>query len=426
MPSLPLSLKTYRAATSLLEPVAPALLERRARRGKECRARIGERLGISAQPRPEGQLIWIHGASVGECLAVLPLIDALLAVPGRSVLLTSGTVTSAEMMANRLPPRAIHHFAPVDAPRAVGRFLSHWRPDAGIFVDSEIWPNLLIAARAAGVALAIVNGRMTDKSFAGWQRAKGAAASLLSLYDFALVQDNESARKFEALGARNVSVSGSLKADAPMLPADPAKLEGLRHQIGDRPLFLATNTHTGEEREILSVHDALRGEFPALLTIIAPRHVERGKEIAEICAPRIAARRATEQQIASGTEVYVADTMGELGLFYRLANFAFIGKSLIGQGGQNPLEAARLGVAVLAGPHTENFREAYETIFAAQGTGLVRSGDEIRNLASRLLANPGEARNSGAKAAGAAETLTGALERTLRAIEELLKTHARA
>ncbi|HWU26460.1 MAG TPA: glycosyltransferase N-terminal domain-containing protein [Rhizomicrobium sp.] len=424
MPPLPLSLKTYCAATSLLEPIAPALLERRARRGKECRLRIRERLGFAAQPRPLGRLVWIHGASVGECLAVLPLIHSLLSEPGRSVLLTSGTVTSAKMMKSRLPPHAVHQFAPVDTPRAVARFLTHWQPDAGVFVDSEIWPNILIAAHAAGVPLAIVNGRMTDRSFAGWNKAKAAAASLFALYEIALAQDNETAAKFKALGAQAVEISGSLKADAPPLPADPVKLEALRREIGDRPLFLATNTHAGEEPEIIRVHDALRAQFPALLSVIVPRHIERGVEIAQSAAPRPVACRSSHERIEAGTEIYVADTMGELGLFYRLASFAFIGKSLAGQGGQNPLEAARLGVAVVAGPHTENFREAYEAIFAAQGFGLVTSSDDLRIAATRLLVNPDEARHLGAAAARAVEALSGALERTRRAVETLLKTHA--
>ncbi len=318
MTPLPLSLRAYRVATAVLEPAAPMLLHRRAHNGKESLARMAERLGHPSKARPAGQLLWIHGASVGECVSVLPLIDLLLATPGRSVLLTSGTVTSAKLMAERLPAHAIHQFAPVDTPRAVDRFLAHWRPDVAIFVDSEIWPNILIATHAASVPLAIVNGRMTERSFRGWARAKGAAASLFSLYDAALVQDEPTARKFKTLGARNVEVSGSLKADALALPADKDALDALRRQIGERPVFLATNTHDGEEKQLLAVHDSLRTRFPSLLTIIAPRHAERGPEIADACGTRAIARRALGQDIDDGTEIYIADTMGELGLFYRL------------------------------------------------------------------------------------------------------------
>ena len=424
MASLPLSLRTYRFATSLLEPAAPLLLNRRARRGKESVLRLSERLGHASRARPEGTLIWIHAVSVGECLAVLPLIEALLAVPGRNVLLTSGTVTSAKLMEERLPQRTLHQFAPVDTPGAVGRFLDHWRPDVGIFVDSEVWPNMLLSARAKGVRLAVVNGRMTERSFAGWTRAQGAAASLFGLYEAVLVQDKEAAERFAKLGARNVVVTGNLKADAPALPVEPDALAELQRQIGARPIFLATNTHAGEDGIILEAFDRLRREFPDLLAIIAPRHAERGPELAQLSGKRGHASRSPGEKVDDGVSIYIVDTMGELGLFYRLASFAFVGKSLVAGGGQNPLEPARLGVAVLAGPHTENFREAYETIFAAQGLGRVASVDDLVGLAAQMLRAPSEARRIGAAALEAVAKLSGALARTHEAVERLLKTHA--
>jgi 3-deoxy-D-manno-octulosonic-acid transferase len=423
---LPLSLRAYRYATSALEPIASLALKRRARRGKENPERISERLGFASRARPDGTLIWIHGASVGECLSVLPLIDALLTKPGRSVLMTSGTVASAEMMAGRLPPGAFHQFSPVDTPAAVARFLGHWRPDIGLFVDSEIWPNILIAAAKAGTRLAIVNGRMSEKSFGGWQRAKRMAASLLGLFDIALVQDNETAERLKGLGARAVEITGTLKADSPPLPADAKALEDLRRAVGTRPIFLATNTHPGEDEIILGIHDGSRRTFPSLLTIIAPRHAERGGDIAALAASRAHALRSQAQMPGAATEIYIADTMGELGLFYRLAPFAFIGKSLGAQGGQNPLEPARLGVAVLAGPYTDNFREAYDAIFASQGVGRVSSADELEALAAKLLGDPAQARALGQAAEHAVLPLGGALERTRLAVETMVQSHARA
>ena len=424
MASVPLTLRAYRCATSVLEPIAPMALRRRARRGKENLKRLPERLGFASRERPRGTLIWIHGASVGECLAVLPLIDALLAAPGRSVLLTSGTVTSADLMMERLPPRAAHQFSPVDTPSAVARFLEHWRPDVGLFVDSEIWPNLLSTAHAQGVRLAIVNGRMSEKSFAGWQKAKRTAASLLSLYDVCLVQDRETAVRLKALGAAFVQVAGSLKADSHPLPADLDALAELRRCIGARPVFLATNTHAGEEDLLLSVHDRLRRSYSSLLTIIVPRHAERGPDIARLCGARTHAQRSLGQNIGNDIEIYIADTMGELGLFYRLASFAFIGKSLGAEGGQNPLEAGRLGVAVIAGPHTDNFREAYETLLAAQGSGLVRSAEELATLAEKFLTDPPRTREIGKAAERSVIALGGALEHTRLAVEAMLQPHA--
>ena len=422
----PIGYRAYRLATAALAPAVPLFLRRRAARAKEDRTRVNERLGRDLRARPEGPLIWVHGASVGECIAALPLIDALLVDARRNVLVTSGTVTSARMMSERLPPRAIHQFVPIDLPSATARFLDHWRPDAGLFVDSDIWPNLVFGAKQRGIKLALVNARMSERSFAGWRWARKTAAALLSAFDICLAQDDEIAQRFRTLGARDVRAIGSLKADAPPLPADPDHLEALKRAISNRPVLLAAQTHPGEDETILPASDVLRRTIPDLLTIIVPRHAERGSEIAMLCATRPSKRRALGELPAPDTAVYVADTMGELGLFYRLATFAFVGGSLIRHGGQNPLEPARLDCAVLAGPHTFNFTSAYEAIFRLQGAGLVRSSTEIAQIAQRLLQDPSEAARLGKAAAAAADTLGGAVAKTVAAVEQLLGQDARA
>jgi 3-deoxy-D-manno-octulosonic-acid transferase len=419
MAAAPFGLTAYRLATMALAPAIPLLLRRRARRGKEDEARMGEKLGHASVVRPEGTLVWIHGASVGECVAALPLVDALLK-SNRAVLVTSGTVTSGQLMAQRLPGRAIHQYAPLDTPAATRRFLDYWKPSVALFVDSEIWPNILRGAHARGVRLAMVNGRMSERSFIGWRRAPRVAAALLSLFDVCLAQDAATARRLTKLGAPRVTITGSLKADAPPLPADMEKLNALRAAIGNRPVLLAASTHPGEDETILPAQDILRREFADLLTIIAPRHPERGTDIAMLCGTRSSARRSQGEIPARETEVYIADTIGELGLLYRVAPFAFIGGSLIPHGGQNPLEAAHLGCAVLAGTHTENFAQAYNTIFAAQGTGRVSSAPQIADMAKHLIANPAEAKAMGEAAAQAAAMLGGAVEKTLGAVEALL------
>lgn len=425
MSSLPLGLIAYRCATALLAPAAPLFLRQRMLRGKEDPQRMGERLGHASAARPEGQLVWIHGVSVGECLAALPLIEALMKVPGRTVLMTSGTLTSAQLMAQRLPAGVIHQFSPVDTPYAVARFLDYWRPDAGLFIDSEIWPNIVTQAHARGVRLVLANGRMSARSFAAWRNAKRSAAALLSRYDLCLAQDQETAGRLRALDAKSVRVSGSLKADAQPLPADRAALDAMKRAIGTRPVLLAAQTHPGEHETILPVHDKLRQSRPDLLTIVVPRHPERGAEIAMLCGTRPAVRRSEEAMPSGATAIYIADTIGELGLFYRLASFAFIGGSLIPHGGQNPLEPARLGCAVLAGPYTENFGETYDTIFAAQGAGRVASCAEIAALAGQFLDDPEKARATGEAAARAAGSMGGAVEVTRAAVEALLVSHAR-
>lgn len=421
--SAPLGLAAYRLATMALAPAIPFFLRQRALRGKEDTSRMRERLGYASINRPAGKLLWIHGASVGESVSALPLIDAFLQ-SGHHVLVTSGTVTSAKLMAERLPGRAIHQYAPVDTPAAAKRFLSHWQPDVALFIESELWPNLLYRAGGMGVKLALVNGRMSERSFRGWRRAPRVANALLSLFDVCLAQDGDTAKRLTALGARNVQVTGSLKADAPPLPADETKLAALRAAIGNRPVLLAASTHPGEDETILPAQDKLRGEFPDLLTIIAPRHPDRGADIAMLCGSRPVLRRSQGAVPARDTQVYVADTIGELGLLYRLAPFAFIGGSLIPHGGQNPLEPARLGCAVLTGPHTENFTEPYGAILSAQGAGRVSSAPEIAAMAKRLIMNPAEAKAMGEAARAAAIALGGAVEKTIDAIEALLHAHA--
>ena len=420
-----LALTAYRLFTHALTPLVPIALRQRALRGKEDRERMRERLGHAGRARPGGQLIWIHGASVGETLAILPLIDALLEEADRSVLVTSGTVTSAKLMAERLPPRALHQFAPVDAPSVTARFLDHWRPDAALFVDSEIWPNILTGARMRSIPLALINGRISARSFAGWRRFRRSAARLFANYDVCLAQDAATAERLSALGARRVEVTGSLKADAAPLPADPTRLNALLEAIGSRPVLLAVSTHPGEDETILPAHDALRRQHSDLLTIIAPRHPERGGEIMMLAGDRATRQRSKSELPDSNTAVYVADTLGELGLFYRLAPFAFIGGSLIPHGGQNPLEPARLHCAVMTGPHTQNFTVAYDAILSAQGAGRVHSSGEIATLAGRLIDNPANARTMGDAAADAAAKLGGAVEKTRAAVEHLL-AHARA
>jgi len=417
-------LKAWSALASALQPLAPFWLRHRVARGKEEPERLGERLGLAGQARPEGRLVWVHGASVGESLAALPLIEKLMS-DGFHVLVTSGTVTSAAMMAKRLPPaigacRAIHQYVPLDLPRAVARFLDHWRPEAGLFVESDLWPNLIGAAAARGIKLALVNARMSQASADGWRRAPKTAAALLSAFDLCLAQDEEIAARFTGLGARGVTVVGSLKADAAPLAADDAALAALKAEIGARPVLLAAQTHAGEDETILPAHDALRLAFPDLLTIIVPRHVGRGQDIAMLCGPRPSARRAMGQPVTSITAVYIADTMGELGLFYRLAPFCFLGGTLVPMGGHNPLEPAALGCAVLAGPHRSSAVTAYDAIFAAQGFGLVAASGDIAREVGRLIADPEGARRAGEAARTGAISLQGAVAKSAALLEKLL------
>lgn len=381
----------YRWATTLGGPVLRLYLARRLARGKEDGERFGERLGRAGRPRPAGPLVWIHGASVGEAISVLPLIDRLRAArPDAQVLMTTGTVTSARLMAKRLPPGALHQFVPVDRVAYVRAFLDHWRPDLALWAESEFWPNLVIETAARRIPMILVNGRISDRSFARWQRHAGTIRRLLAGFALCMGQSPIDAERLRVLGAPAVVSPGNLKLAAPPLPADAEALADLEKRVAGRPVWVAASTHAGEEGLIGRVHATLRQSHPGLLTIIVPRHPERGPAIArELAATGLAvARRAAGEAVGPATDVYLADTIGELGLFYRLAGTAFIGKSLVPLGGQNPLEATGLDCALLFGPHMGNFRDIAARLIACGAAEEVADEAGLADALGRLLGDP--------------------------------------
>ena len=417
----PWPLPLYAGFMNAARLAAPLFLRWRARHGKEERARLAERSGRPSRKRPTGRLIWLHGASIGESLAVLPLIGRFLeADPQAHVLVTTGTVTSARIMATRLPERAIHQFMPLDIPRYTGRFLDHWRPDLAVFVESELWPNLLHDISRRGIALALVNGRMTERSFSRWRRSGAVAASLLGRFDLILAQSRREAERFSALGGRQVRVSGNLKYAAPPPPVNADDLAALRRQIGRRPLWLAASTHPGEEIIIARAHARLTKEFPSLLTIIIPRHPGRGREIAGLLLRQglQTARRSSNEAIAAVTPVYIADTIGETGLFFSLADCVFMGGSLVPHGGQNPAEAALLDSAILHGQHVFNFKMAYEALARTGGARQINE-DNLAEQLGGLLADKARRHKMAAAARRAMASLGGALDTTFTALDTL-------
>ncbi|MBW6399109.1 3-deoxy-D-manno-octulosonic acid transferase [Roseomonas sp. HJA6] len=408
-------------------PLVPTYLRRRVRRGKELLDRLPERFGAEAA-RPPGPLLWLHAASVGEMLSLLPLLEALGgAAPTLSFLVTTGTVTSATLLGRRVPPalapRMIHRFVPLDVPRWVGRFLDGWRPNAAVFVESELWPNLIAAAQARGVPLALVNGRMSEISARWWGRAPGFARGVLQSFRMVLAQTEADAARFRALGASAQSW-GNLKYAAPPLPVDGAELARMRGLLGDRPVWLAASTHPGEETMAVAAHRHLAERWPDLLTIIVPRHPERGAEIAALAADLPVARRAAGQDPGPETAILVADTLGELGLFYRLAATAFVGGSLVPHGGQNPLEPARLGCPVLVGPHIGNFVEVYDRLDRVGGVTWIDAGTDpaaaLAEAVNAMLTVPDRGRSQAEAAAGMAAEEAGLPERIAAALLPLL------
>ncbi|MGI4953582.1 MAG: 3-deoxy-D-manno-octulosonic acid transferase [Janthinobacterium lividum] len=381
-----LSFRAWSLATGLAAPGLRLMLRRRARRGKEIADRLPEREGIDPTPRPPGRLVWFHAASMGEARSILPVLQALPS--GLAVLVTTGTVTSAALLEGSLPALklawVVHRFVPLDVPGWVARFVAHWRPDVGVFVESELWPNLLSRARDSGAVLLLINARISAHSLRGWRRAPGTVAQLLGVFTRIHPQSTEDADHLRLLGARSVTEPGNLKLSAPPLPADPAELARLRHEIGDRPVWLAASTHPGEEAIAAAVHRRLLDRWPTLLTIIAPRHVRRG---AELGAGLQAPRRSVGEGPPQGAGLWIVDTMEELGLLYRLAPIVFVGKSLAGEGGQNPLEAARLGCAVAMGPHTGNFLEPVRLLSAAGALAKVDDEAGLADWVDRMLSD---------------------------------------
>jgi 3-deoxy-D-manno-octulosonic-acid transferase len=418
---LPLTLRAYRRLLSAATPLAPVLLARRLKRGKEHPERMMERRGEATLQRPEGALVWVHGASVGELQAVMPLI-AQLHAQDFNVLVTSGTVTSAHLAGERLPAGVIHQFVPLDVPRFVSRFLRHWRPNLGLFVESDLWPNLIVACNKARIPLALLNGRMSEQSFKNWRSLPKTASALLGKFDMCLAQSAMDGARFQQLGARGVHVTGNLKLDVPAPAADSGKLDALKAAIGNRPVIVAASTHPGEEILLIEAHRRLRQRFPGLLTIIAPRHPERGRGILDfaLAAQLHATLRSQDTLPEAQTDIYVADTMGELGLFYRIAPAVFIGGSLVEHGGQNPIEAAKLGAAILHGPHVWNFADIYAALDAARGAFEIADGDQLTDHLAYLLADKA-ARHAMAEAGEKTVTrLGGALTRTLSELEPYL------
>lgn len=416
-------LGAYRALTSAVQPLAPALLAYRARQGKEDAARSGERLGHASIARPEGPLIWLHAASVGETAAIARLIGELKARrPGVSLLLTTGTITSAKLAASRLGDSVIHQYAPVDGPDIVARFFDHWRPQLGLLIESEIWPNLIEAAQAREIPLALLNARMSERSFRGWRRRPAMARALFSKFAVVLAQTEMLSRRFLRLRANTVQITGNLKYDAAPLPVDPAAAAALRAAIGSRPVLVAASTHPGEEALLGEAMQRLRAGWPGLLSILAPRHPERGSAVAELLRGLHLAvsQRSTGVLPAASDDVYVADTLGELGLFYANAPVAFIGGSLVPHGGQNPIEAIQLGAGVISGPHWANFEEVYGTLLRKGGCRKVSDPAELAGAVGDLMSDPAKLEAMRMNASKVVAGFAGALGRTLAAIEPLL------
>lgn len=415
-------LSVYRWTGAAAYPFMGTYMAWRAAKGKEDSSRRRERYGVSEKRRPAGPLVWMHAASVGETNAVVPLIERILE-NDINVVLTTGTVTSARLAEARLGERIIHQYVPLDLKPAVSKFLDHWRPDLAIIAESEIWPMTILELGARRVPQVLVNGRLSDRSFASWKKRAFLAEALFENLAHVVAQTEADGERFAALGARPVTVSGNLKVDTPPPSVDQELLADIRRQVGVRRTWAAVSTHDGEEAVAGEVHGLLKAGHPGLLTIIVPRHPERAEAITRQLAAKglKVARRSLGESIGPDVDILLGDTIGEMGLYLRLTEIAFVGRSLTAKGGQNPLEPAMLNTAVLAGLNVQNFRESYQKLIDRGAARLVRDRDMLAGAVNYLLKNHAVRRDMIAAGAGAVEEMRGALDRTMRALEPFIQ-----
>ena len=384
-------IKLYNTLITILYPlVINRYIKKRLANGKEDKQRFNERTGRPRLKRPEGKLIWLHGASVGESVSMLPLIQKILdTYPDAHVMVTTGTVTSADVMNKRLPDRAFHQFIPIDNPIFTTRFVKHWQPDVALWFESEFWPAMLSSIKRKNIPLILINGRISNKSFKRWQQFDFISKELLSCFSLCLGQSEEDAYRLQVLGARSTMCLGNLKYAGLPLPIDRDKETALLKQIGKRPLWLASSTHDDEELRIAKIHKRLKEKFPGLLTIIAPRHPQRGSEIKESIEKLglKTALRSAGEKITPTIDIYIADTIGEMGIWYDIAKIVFIGGSLIPHGGQNFIEPSRVRDAVIVGPHMHNFTDAMNRAKKADAIIQVTDTVELEEIVAQLLEN---------------------------------------
>ena len=396
-----LSLKLYVIILYILAFLFPLWLHLRKIKKRENPHRLQERYGITDKKRPEGKLIWFHASSVGECLSIMPLIKMITQkYPMINILLTSGTLTSANIIQKQNHKNLIHQFVPLDHLPYVKRFLKHWQPSLVFFVESELWINHIFQIKKKDIPLILINARLSPSSFKSWKKLKRTIQAILASFNLILTQDNDSYHRFQEINAPNLHITGNLKFDMPLLKYNHDDLLQLQQQINQRPVWIAASTHHNEEEIIFKTHNDVKKEHPNLLTIIIPRHPHRGTQLTQLFRDQncTIAQRSTKNPITENTDIYIADTIGEMGLFYRLSHISFIGGSLIPHGGQNPLEAGQLQHALMHGPHTHNFKFAYEQLHANKAAYQVEDHHSLTSTLLLLLSDKEKSTQMGIRA----------------------------
>ncbi len=415
----------YRGLIQSLYPIAiKPYIAHRKKIGKEDKERFNERIGESQLTRPDGKLVWFHGASVGESISMLPLIERLLQSNKElHIMVTTGTVTSAEIMKKRLPPRAFHQYFPIDNPKFSKKFIEHWHPDAILWFESDFWPSMLSEIKRHNIPLLLVNGRISNRSFARWQKFPFIIKEILDCFTYCLGQSEEDARRLQILGAKASGCLGNIKYAGLPLPYKEESLQTIKESIGARPVWLISSTHNDEELQLGRHIAQLKAQIPNILTLIAPRHPHRGQEIQQALTEMglNVSLRSKQEAISPQTDVYIADTIGEMGLWYHLCPIVFIGGSLIPHGGQNFMEPSRMKDIVIAGPHMHNFTDAINRALKADAIIQVKDSQEVIDSVLKLLSNKSYLDKKRQQAYEWAQSENKVLEGIIEKIQEYIK-----
>ena len=425
MSSPTLVYRLYVAFSNLVAPLAFQRVGAKLKAHGVPNTRIRERQGIASAARPKGQMIWFHAASVGESLSILSVITRLGEThPELSFLITSGTATSAKLISQRMPPRCQHQFAPLDSRRIMGRFLDHWRPDGAVFVESELWPQMLVRTRALKVPMVLLNARLSNNSVRKWKSVRRTARFILDAFDGIRTQNQRTANNLIAIGAdpARVRVGQNLKSTSAPLPVDAKALSEVQAMVGSRPLWAASSTHAGEEAIVLEAHKTLLRDWPDICLILVPRHPERADDVLKQVgdAGLSVAQRSAHQRLTNETQVYLADTLGETGLWYAVSPLVFLGGSLFDIGGHNPFEVAQAGAAVLTGPHVANFAETFDAMAAVGASQTVDSAGSLGQAVATFLGDTPTLNAAKAASAGFAQSQIDQLDEVATDLSRLL------
>ena len=378
----------YRIIMTIGTPIIELTLLIRGWLGKEDPTRVKERRGETQIARPSGKLLWLHASSVGESIAALVLIEKLIKMnPSMTILLTTGTLTSAKLLTTRLPERVIHQFAPLDRPAWVQTFLNHWRPGLVLIMESEFWPTQIQQIKNRNIPIIVVNARLSKRSYARWQWTLEISRSLFGSLDLVIATNPEQAQRFINLGAPYVEVGGNLKRSAAKLSLNKKLVAEISKQVGARKLWLAASTHEGEDLTVIRTQKLLQAQFPDLLTIIVPRHPKRGSSIQRLGEANglSVSRRALNEEITLETNLYVADTLGEMSIFFDVAPYVFVAGSLVPVGGHNPIEPAHFNCSIFFGPLMAKNQELADVMIRSIAALQMETNGSLADLLEDLF-----------------------------------------